>query len=67
MPRVGMIVTSRRCKKCRWSTGYKNLTPPGDPKKRDTWFCMNEKISEVTLVCQGEGIGYVAKENNRVG
>lgn len=36
-----VIVTTRKCKRCRWSTNYYNWTPPGERKKPDTWVCKN--------------------------
>ena len=52
MLREEMVVTSRRCKKCRWSTPYSNWTPPGEPKKPDTYYCMNDHVHAVTPDCE---------------
>lgn len=45
------IIKRRRCKHCRWSKAFSNWTPPGEPKKPDTWFCMNSKVLEITPNC----------------
>lgn len=45
------VIKRRRCKRCRWSKAFSNWTPPGEPKKPDTWFCMNEKVLDITPDC----------------
>jgi len=45
------IVKRRRCKRCNWSKAFSNWAPPGEPKKPDTWFCMNERVLDVTPNC----------------
>jgi len=52
MPRENMTVTTRRCKRCRWSSSFSNRVPFGDPKLPDTWYCMNDHVSEIVDSCQ---------------
>lgn len=45
------IVKGRRCNRCRWSKAFSNWSPPGEPKKPDTWFCLNEAVMDITPDC----------------
>lgn len=60
MPREHMIVESKRCKKCRWSTPYTNWSPVGEPKIPDTWFCIDERVNSVDTHC----LGYMEPESD---